>query len=138
MKKKRLATCPCCSGKTYKKCCQPYHDGTAPPTAEALMRSRYSAYAMHLPAYIIESTHPQNTLYQTNTKEWKEELLSFCQSVSFTKLEVLATEEGETSAVVSFRAHFSQDDRRSHFTEKSLFKKVLGRWLYHEGQVLSE
>ncbi|MEO0565894.1 MAG: YchJ family metal-binding protein, partial [Chloroflexota bacterium] len=39
------APCPCGSGRAYKACCRPYHQGKNPPTPEALMRARYSAYA---------------------------------------------------------------------------------------------
>ena len=39
--------CPCLSGDTYGACCGRYHSGAATaPTAEALMRSRYSAFAV--------------------------------------------------------------------------------------------
>ena len=43
----KTEACPCGSGATYGECCGPIHDGTAKAkTAEALMRARYSAYAV--------------------------------------------------------------------------------------------
>jgi hypothetical protein len=56
-------SCPCGSRLLYKQCCQPYHDKKAlPPTPEALMRSRYSAYSLNIVDYIVETTHPENPL----------------------------------------------------------------------------
>ncbi|MDR3146171.1 MAG: SEC-C domain-containing protein, partial [Treponema sp.] len=51
-----MKSCPCNSGSPYAECCEPYLRGIEkPPTAEALMRSRYSAYAEHAVDYIIET-----------------------------------------------------------------------------------
>jgi len=36
--------CPCSSNKPYAECCEPYHNGAVEPTAESLMRARFSAY----------------------------------------------------------------------------------------------
>ena len=41
-----MTACPCGSGTAYGACCGPLHDGAPAPTAEALMRSRYTAYAL--------------------------------------------------------------------------------------------
>ena len=40
-----MTNCPCGSGRTFDACCGPVIGGTPAPTAEALMRSRYSAFA---------------------------------------------------------------------------------------------
>jgi len=50
-------SCPCASGKAYASCCQMWHDGVAAPDAEALMRSRYSAYVLGLRTYLLETWH---------------------------------------------------------------------------------
>ncbi|MBN9612983.1 MAG: SEC-C domain-containing protein [Actinobacteria bacterium] len=47
--------CPCGRGEAYARCCGPIHEGVAAPTAERLMRSRYSAFALGLAAYLLES-----------------------------------------------------------------------------------
>lgn len=49
--------CPCDSGHRYHVCCEPYHRGLAAPTPEALMRSRYSAYALRIQAYVLQTWH---------------------------------------------------------------------------------
>ena len=38
--------CPCGLGDDYESCCGRFHAGAPAPTAEALMRSRYSAFAV--------------------------------------------------------------------------------------------
>lgn len=53
------AACPCGSGAAYSRCCRPYHLVVAEaPTAEALMRSRYSAYVKLLASYLVRTWHP--------------------------------------------------------------------------------
>ena len=51
--------CPCDTGRPYETCCGPLHEGRRPAaTAVALMRSRYSAYALGLRDYLLETWHP--------------------------------------------------------------------------------
>ncbi|WP_369931064.1 YchJ family protein [Xanthomonas sp. NCPPB 2632] len=49
--------CPCGSGSSYAACCGRWHAGEVAPTAEALMRSRYSAYVLGLEAYLLDTWH---------------------------------------------------------------------------------
>ena len=53
-------TCPCGLGETLESCCGPYlkHE-KKPPTAEALMRARYTAYATGDVDFIVESHDPE-------------------------------------------------------------------------------
>ncbi|MEO7980173.1 MAG: YchJ family metal-binding protein [Sporichthyaceae bacterium] len=51
--------CPCGSGGSFGSCCGPVLEGTAAPTAQALMRSRYTAYAVGDPAHLFRSWHPR-------------------------------------------------------------------------------
>lgn len=51
-------SCPCGSGDALQDCCGRYHAGTPAPSATALMRSRYSAYALGLIDYLVTSTLP--------------------------------------------------------------------------------
>ena len=50
-------TCPCGHARPYWRCCQPLHDGMPASDAEALMRSRYSAYVLGLEAYLVATWH---------------------------------------------------------------------------------
>ncbi|MFM0874673.1 YchJ family metal-binding protein, partial [Klebsiella pneumoniae] len=49
-------SCPCGSGDPLDDCCGRYHQGHPAPTAEALMRSRYSAYGLGLVDYLRDTT----------------------------------------------------------------------------------
>jgi SEC-C motif domain protein len=125
--------CPCGSGQPYNHCCGMFHAGALPPTAQTLMRSRYSAYALHLADYIIETTHPDNKDFSSDLAEWKKKILAFSTQTQFVQLEVLKAEEHPEISFVTFKAHLIQDGRPVILHEKSRFKKINGRWLYESG-----
>jgi SEC-C motif-containing protein len=126
--------CPCGAGLSYKKCCRKYHNGPPAPTAEALMRSRYSAYALGLSSHIRETTHPDGPHYQPDRAAWDREILDFCIGTDFEKLEVIEVREGESEGFVSFYLTVNRAGRRARSGEKSRFLKEGGRWLYHSGE----
>lgn len=122
--------CPCFSGNIYDKCCRPFHQGKLPESALQLMRSRYSAYALDIPDYIMATTHPSNSQYSENTISWGKSISEFSRNFSFEKLEILDSTENSTVATVTFKAYLLHDGSDASFTEKSYFEKVNGRWLY--------
>jgi SEC-C motif-containing protein len=107
------------------------------PDALALMRSRYSAYALDLVDYIIDTTHPQCEQYSSNTAVWKEDLHGFCRSTRFVGLEIKDFSDGDSIAYVTFHARLHQGETNTSFTERSTFEKVDRRWLYKNGEVRS-
>jgi peptide deformylase len=125
--------CPCSSGDPYKNCCKPFHLGSLPKTALELMRSRFAAYALELPDYIIETTHRGNPEYTENKFTWKKEILGSIKNAHFQKLDILDFQEKEHIASVTFKAHIKVNAKDSSFTEKSYFEKIKGKWLYHRG-----
>ena len=129
--------CPCCSGDEYGACCKPFHEGVFAENALKLMRSRYSAYVLNIPDYIIATTHPASPQYLENKFSWKRSLSRFSQDSSFSKLEVLDFKEKNTVATVVFTAYLTQEGLDATFTEKSYFEKVRRRWLYRGGQLVS-
>lgn len=132
----RTLTCPCCSGKTYEDCCGLYHRGKDAESAVALMRSRYSAYALSNVDYIVRTTHPRHpALVGKNLDAWKQEILNFSLNTDFEELEVLTFREENDKAVVVFIAHLKSDGEDLTFTERSFFSKVAGRWLYVNGDI---
>lgn len=128
--------CPCGSGKIYKKCCSPFHEGALPNTALELMRSRYSAYAMRLPQYIIKTTHLNNPNFQTNTEKWTREIEMFADLTTFKKLEIIDCSDQNKEATVTFKAHLIQNGLDTPLTEKSYFENIDGQWLYLRGEFL--
>lgn len=127
--------CPCGSNLTYDTCCKPFHHGKAAPNALLLMRSRYSAFVLKLPNYIVETTHPASPGYSSNKFSWKRKISQFSEHSTFQKLEVLDFKEKEHLATVVFVVHMMQEGEDATFTEKSYFEKFNDRWLYKSGQL---
>jgi len=127
--------CPCSSKKPYATCCKPFHSGKEPKTALDLMRSRFSAYALNLPEYIVSTTHPANPHYSENKFAWKRSVSKFSREHSFDSLEILNFKEQETLATVTFTAYITHKDQDCTFTEKSFFERFRGHWLYRGGQL---
>jgi SEC-C motif domain protein len=119
-----MKLCPCHSKKAYEACCKPYHDGTPAPNALALMRSRYSAYALGLADYIMRT----ESLGEISN-ERREEILSFSNSTRFKDLIIREFIERGQTATVTFTAVLEGYS----YTEKSSFAKKNGLWLYTHG-----
>ena len=111
--------CPCTSGKPYELCCQPYHQGKRPFTPTLLMRSRFAAFALGKVGYIMQTE-------RLDAPSRREELRHFCQQTDFVGLQIVA----ETETTVTFHAVLLQNGRDASFTERSLFEKQRGRWVY--------
>lgn len=124
--------CPCESGKSYSSCCEPFHKGKQlPNSAEKLMRSRYSAFAKGKVGYLVKTTHPKGSGYENDKVKWRKSLKAHCESTQFVSLKILATsDDSPTTATVTFHASLLRDGNDVSFTEKSLFEKIKGRWLY--------
>jgi SEC-C motif-containing protein len=116
--------CPCGSNQLYAQCCGRFHSGAAAaPTAEALMRSRFSAYARRDADYILRTWHPTT----------RPRRLEFEPDLRWTRLEVRYTTGGslfDTEGTVLFEAHYTDRGRLGSMTENSHFSKVGGQWFY--------
>jgi SEC-C motif-containing protein len=127
-------SCPCCSGSTYARCCEPYLLGKkAPETAEKLMRSRFSAYAVGLAAYLAATTAAAE-----REKLDMRELKEYCRSLRCLGLEILSTRAGgpeDEVGEVTFRAKLVLNGRRFLHKEHSRFVREDGRWVYRDGDV---
>lgn len=129
--------CPCKSQKKYNDCCRPYHEKSLHPSDPVtLMKSRYSAYALGLADYIIETTHPDHAQMASKVWEWREEILQFSRETEFLDLEILSFEEHQEKAYVTFTASLKQHGKDVSFTEKSLFELKDGIWMYKEAEFL--
>ena len=129
--------CPCNSGIFYNDCCKPFHDYEKnPESALQLMRSRYAAYVMNMPNYIINTTHPGSPHYFENVDNWKKNIEKFSREFTFKRLDILDFKAHQTVAVVVFTAHATQNNQDATFTEKSYFEKIYGKWLYRKGDFL--
>ncbi|TNE92088.1 MAG: zinc chelation protein SecC [Deltaproteobacteria bacterium] len=128
-----MSRCRCHSGKTEKRCCGPLHAGKAAPTAEALMRSRYAAYAKGMVDYVLDTTAP-GPMQQDDRAAWADQVRQFSAGTRFLGLRIAEHVDGEEEAFVTFFCTLEQGGRDASFGERSRFVKVGGRWAYHSGQ----
>lgn len=122
--------CPCGSGKSYQKCCKVFHEGSPAPTAEALMRARYSAYHMLNSDYLIHTWHPGSRPKRIQITEKS--------GVQWLKLEVIRTDMGSANdkmGVVEFKASYEIEGRTGFLHEISNFVKEDNQWYYFDGEI---
>lgn len=98
------------------------------------MRSRYSAYAIRDVNHLFRTWHPRT----------RPEDLSTDEQLTWTGLEVLdAPEAGPTTGIVEFRAHWlitggAWSEQRGALHERSRFEKRAGRWVYLDGDPITD
>ena len=121
--------CPCGSGEDYPCCCGPLHIGQRPAdTAVALMRSRFTAFALGDPDYLLATWHPST----------RPRTLHLDQRIVWRRLQIVDTDAGgpvDATGVVEFRAQYLLDGKRHILHERSSFARDAGRWVYVDGDV---
>jgi SEC-C motif-containing protein len=133
----RDARCRCASGRKERRCCGPWLAGRAAPTPEALMRSRYAAYAKGDTAYIQQTTDPDGPLFEQDPAAWTQGILRFHRSFRFKGVRILDAPPAEgDEGFVTFHARLEADDADGSFEERSRFTRADGRWRYHSGERL--
>lgn len=116
--------CPCGSGAAFTACCQPYHQGATVPTPEALMRSRYTAFALNSRDYLLATWHASTRPTQLSPDpdtQWKALTI------------VAAPPANERQGTVHFLAYFREQNRWHVLEENSRFVFEDGRWWYVDG-----
>lgn len=121
-----MATCPCGSGRAFAQCCQPFILGTSlPPTAEALMRSRYSAFVLDLREYLLATWHPTTRPAALPPPE---------PGLKWLGLEVKRSAlQDADRGTVEFVARSKLGGRAHRLHENSRFVRENGRWYYVDG-----
>ncbi|PJJ08071.1 SEC-C motif-containing protein [Flavobacterium sp. 1] len=119
--------CYCGSYKSFDTCCSLHISGVQKaPTALALMKSRYTAYATHQADYLLATTHSSERKYYS-----KEEILHWATANTWQKLEIISATEN----TVEFKAHYIDADNASQVHhEFSTFKQENGSWFYVDGK----
>ncbi|WP_094763398.1 YchJ family protein [Luteococcus japonicus] len=127
------APCPCGTGRAFAECCGPYLDGHPAPTAEALMRSRYTAFALagrHASAanHLWRTWHPSKRPEDVTPdpgQAWEGLVLT----------EVVDGDEDDEAGEVAFTARWRRGRAHGVLTERSFFVRRAGRWVYFDGDV---
>lgn len=122
-----MSNCYCGNSIPFQDCCEPYIKGIDnAPTAEKLMRSRYSAFATGAADYLVNTTHISKRRLHN-----KKDILDWSQANKWLKLEVLASTEN----TVTFKAYYLDENLKAqvHY-EHSTFKFENNRWFYVDGE----
>lgn len=131
------SVCPCrvlaAEPLAYSACCAPYIEaGRAAPSPEALMRSRYTAFALHRIDYLFETLAPE-ARHDFDRKA----VTHWATQSQWLGIDILSTEEGrpgDARGFVEFVAAFVIDGERRAHRERSMFRfdDEDQRWYYVE------
>lgn len=121
--------CPCGNNRKYEQCCGAYISGEKnAPTAEALMRSRYTAYTRQDNQYLLKTWHPETRPSENPCDN---------DGTIWTRLDVIHTEKGkenDTQGIVEFIAYCNDKGTTSHLHEISHFVRENDCWYYVNGK----
>ena len=121
--------CPCGSNQPFDTCCDPLLAGSREAsTAEALMRSRYTAYGRRDEAYLLRTWHPST----------RPASLGLDEEIEWLGLEILRTEAGgpeDREGLVEFVARYRANGQHGSLQEASRFVREEGHWLYVDGKI---
>ena len=132
-----MAHCPCGSEKSFGACCEPFLNGTSSaPTAEVLMRARYSAYTMANIDFIERTMHSSTRagFNRENTQKWAEESEWHALEI----LNVIDGKEDDVEGSVEFVATYSQNDEKIRHHEVSTFRKEAEVWTFVDGRMANQ
>ncbi len=120
--------CPCGNAQTLAQCCGRFHDGLPAPSAESLMRSRYSAYVLGLTDYLCATTLPaqQAALDIEGMRAWS--LGSTWLGLEVESHELLGGQPEH--AFVTFTARWHDERGEHQHRERSAFVQRGGRWYF--------
>ncbi len=121
--------CPCGLPARLGACCGRWHSGPLElqaPDARTLMRSRYSAFVLQLPTYLLATWHART----------RPATLDFERGQRWLGLQVLAYQLADADhATVAFVARYKWAGRAQHLAETSRFVREAGRWWYVDGDL---
>lgn len=127
--------CPCESSIQYKDCCGKFHDKRAKAnTAEELMRSRYSAFAVGDIDYLFETHDPR-----TRDELDRAEIEAWSKGSDWQGLTIVQVEDGDkndTDGKVEFIAKFNADGEEHYHHESAEFFRKGGVWYYKDGKMV--
>jgi SEC-C motif-containing protein len=107
----------------YSDCCEPLLKGQAATSAEALMRSRFSAFSLQQSDYLLASWHPTtrpNQIELDVKTQWK-------------RLDIITAENDKQQGQVHFKAYYKEQNEWHLLEETSKFLCENGHWFYHSG-----
>ncbi len=131
-----MSDCPCCSGRSYEQCCEPLLLGHArASTAEALMRSRYTAYTLAEIDYLYKTSGPRvrREFDAESSRKW-------AQSADWQAFEIRQSEGGspqDSEAMIEFVARYRIEKADFEHHEIATFGRVEGEWRFIDGKMVT-
>jgi len=127
--KEDLRLCPCDSGKPFRDCCKPFVEQVSDaPTAESLMRSRYTAFVLLNEDYLRYSWHPDKcpkTIHLNDQTRW----------LGLKIINTVAGGVDDETGEVEFVARSKVNGKASRLHENSHFSRFEKRWVYLDGKL---
>lgn len=118
-------SCPCGSDKPLSDCCEPLINGVSPASsAEALMRSRYTAYALHIERYLLDSWH----------RSTRPESIEMDAAIRWLRLKILDSGDDHVEFIATHR--IAGKAYKMHEISRFVFED--GRWFYLDGTVVKQ
>lgn len=125
-----MTLCPCGSQKQLAECCGPIIEGAPAPNAEALLRSRYTAFVTRQLDH-VERTHAPEIREDFNRAE-AERMAEECE---WKGLDIRSVSENGDNAEIEFVIRFRRDKQDMIQLERSSFRRDDGHWLYVNGEI---
>ena len=122
------ARCPCGLGLSFGECCGKYHGGKPAPTAEALMRSRFSAFVTGDEDYLLRTWDPETRPERLHLED---------NGIHFYRLDIIDTVDGgplDDTGIVEFEAFYKGAAAGSQ-RERSQFRRTQCQWVYSTGDI---
>lgn len=121
--------CYCNSGLLHADCCEPFLTGARiPPSPEALMRSRYSAFCTANVAYLVNTRLPEK-----RGIDEAQRIRTTAENTQWIKLEVVSSHETGNNGVVEFAAFYRDARGAGQLYERSAFLRQGNQWFYVDG-----
>ncbi|MER2520807.1 MAG: YchJ family metal-binding protein [Bdellovibrionales bacterium] len=128
-----MSLCVCGSNIKSEDCCVPLHAGKPAPTALALMRARYAAYATKNIDY-VEKTCTEKLRKEFNRLDAER----YADEAEWIGLEILRTVDGgmdDETGQVEFMTHYKYQNQTLRQHELASFCRINGEWVYCDYEI---
>jgi SEC-C motif domain protein len=123
----RRDQCPCGTGDSFAKCCEPLLAGGAASSPARLMRSRYTAFTRGDLDHLRRTWHPSLL----------PEDLTIDPNVRWLGLTIVdapdSTDGPDAAGEVEFIARYRHGSETASLQERSRFVRLDGEWVYLDG-----
>lgn len=124
-----MSACPCGSGRDLNDCCAPLHAGKPAPTAEALMRSRYTAFVLGNMDYLDKTCTPELRA-ESDAEARGPQAAAMPQWLGLKILRTVKGGAGDDTGQVEFIVQYKLNGQTLSRHELSDFRRIDGNWIF--------